>query len=140
MKQIVKITFSDGTELEAENIKPLELDGTESYADKYKKEYFWQKQFNDFEDEILGNIQEHNIKHYAEWNLEIKTEDDIEEKEIEDFTDDELLEELRHRRRLSTTNIVNEDFLDRFSKIAEKENSIFLEDLLTTFEKRLNLI
>lgn len=48
-------------------------------------------------DEALDWIDRDDIIQYAEWYLDMKEEADIEQKEIDDFSDDEILDELLFR-------------------------------------------
>ena len=65
-------------------------------------------------------------------------EDDVEEKNIDDFSDGEIMEEVRARKLFGSNNsIISEQFITRFSRIMEKESQILLDNLLTEFESKL---
>ena len=140
MKKIVKIIYNDGTEDKIVNILKLDIEGVEESMEIYKRERAYERQFEEFEKTILENINQHVIENYAEWNFDLVSEDDVESTDIEDFSDKDILQELAARKILGgNTNIINQDFLFRFSKIIDKENNILLESILNDFEKKLKL-
>jgi len=140
MKKIVKIIYDDGTHDEIVNITKLDIEGVEGKWEVIKRKRAYERQFNEFEKTILENINQGVIENYAEWNLGLIEADDVEETHIEDFSDEDILQELAARKILGgNTNIINQDFLLRFSKIIEKENNILLESILNDFEKKLKL-
>lgn len=137
--KIVKVIFDDGTEISPEKeIKPIReaKEGESKWL--VLREY--ERQFLRFEDEILEKLDQDNLEDYATSNFELTKEDDIEEKDISDFRDEEIMEEVRGRKLLGGYNsIISEQFITRFSRIIEKENQILLDSLLTEFENKLNL-
>ena len=140
MKKIVKIIYDDGTHDEIVNIPKLDIEGVEEIMEIYKRKRAYERQFKDFEETILENINQNVVENYAEWNLGLINEDEIEKTNIDDFSDKDILEELAARKILvGNTNIINQDFLLRFSKIIDKENNILLENILNDFEKKLKL-
>ena len=140
MKKIVKIIYNDGTHDEIVNIPKLDIEGVAESMEIYKRERAYERQFREFEKTILENINQNVVENYAEWNLNLINEDEIEKTNIEDFSDEDILQELADRKILGgNTNIINQDFLLRFSKIIEKENNILLESILNDFEKKLKL-
>lgn len=55
----------------------------------------------DFDDvNLLDYVDDADIQDYAEWHLDMKSEDDIEESSIDDFSDDEVFDELLHRYKI----------------------------------------
>jgi len=139
--QIVKIVYIDGTESEVKEFSPLLINTEESPRDKNIKERIWKRQFRDLEEEILDNLNEDTVESFAADHLSMIGEYDheCESTHLDECCDEELLNELKSRRLLPINNIITEDFLERFIKIAEKENSILLDNLLTEFEQKLNL-
>jgi hypothetical protein len=138
--KIVKILLDDGTSREVEDLIPL------SYFEEKNPEnnkWYWQRsyerQFNNFEDDIIELLNESNVEEYAKDHLNLVEEDDVEEKDISDFTDSELLEEVKDRKLNGATNIITSAFLERFYKIIEAENVILLDNLLSELEVKLNL-
>ncbi len=89
------------------------------------------------------NEVEQELERFSKRLQEAKTRiqgDNIEEKSIDEFSDNELMEEIRDRKLLGGDNsIISEQFITRFSKIIEKENQILLDSLLTEFENKLNI-
>jgi len=140
MKKIVKIIYNDGTHDEIVNITKLDIEGVAEIMEIYKRERAYERQFRELEKTILENINQDVVENYAEWNFDLINEDEIEKTNIEDFSDEDILQELADRKILGgNTNIINQDFLLRFSKIIEKENNILLESILNDFEKKLKL-
>lgn len=137
--KIVKVIFDDGTEITPNReIKPIRQ--AEEGESKWKVLREYERQFLSFEDKILESLDQDNLEDYATSNFELTKEDDIEEKDISDFGDEEIMEEVRDRKLLGGDNsIISEQFITRFSKIIEKENQILLDSLLTEFENKLNL-
>jgi len=138
--KIVKILLDDGTSREIKEIKPIS-----HFKEKYTEnnKYYWQRlyerQFNNFEDDILELIEESNIEEYAKDNLGLIDEDDAEEKDISDFTDSEILEEVKDRKLNGATNIISSNFLERFCKIIDAENALLLDNLLSDLEIKLKI-
>lgn len=137
--KIVKVIFDDGTEITPNReIKPIRE--AEEGESKWKVLREYERQFLSFEDKILESLDQDNLEDYATSNFELTKEDDIEEKDISDFRDEEIMAEVRDRKLLGGDNsIISEQFITRFSKIIEKENQILLDSLLTEFENKLNL-
>jgi hypothetical protein len=72
------------------------------------------------EAEILEQyIDDSEIQDYAEWHLDMKSEDDFDEQSIDDFSDEEILYELLHRYNIKT-DIVS------IGKITEFLNNYYL--------------
>jgi len=140
MKKIVKIIYDDGTHEEIVNIFKLDIEGIDESIEIYKRKRAYERQFKEFEKTILENINQDVVENYAEWNFDLVSEDDVEDTNIDGFSDKDILEELASRKILGgNTNIINQDFLFRFSKIIDKENNILLESILNDFEKKLKL-
>ena len=138
--KIVKVIYQDGTEDEVRDIKKLDFEGIKDRFEISKIKNSFEKQFRYFERTILENINQSVIENYAECNLGLIEEEDVEETHIDDFSDKDILDELSARKILGgSTSVVNEDFLFRFSKIMDKENHILLESVLMDFEKKLRL-
>jgi hypothetical protein len=139
MAQIVKIIFDDGTEMiPKREIKP-KREATEGES-RWRIEREYQVQFFRFEDEILENLNQDNLEDYATGNFNLISEDDVEKQTIDDFSDDEIMEEVRSRKIFGNNqSIISENFITRFSKIIEKENQILLDNVLTEFEHKLNI-
>lgn len=138
MNKIVKIIYEDGSFSEIKNINPLEK--SEDKKEQWLNRRMYNRQFVSFEEEILDSLDENTIEDYAVERFDLIKEDDVEEKDIDDFTDDEILQEVRDRKLLGkNSSVLSESFIIRFSKIMEKENQILIDTLLTEFETKLSL-
>ena len=138
MRNIIKIVFDDETDLSIGEIKPLVK--SEDKKENFLNRRNYQRQFTEFEKQILEEIDESVIENYAEWNLDLVSENDIEEKGIEDFSDTEILEELATRKILGgKTSIISVKFIERFTKIMHMENEILLDSILADLEKKLKI-
>lgn len=139
MKKIVKVIFDDDSSLEVENFEGLKTSKVTVEKFKLRREY--DRQFKSLEEDILRYLPEDVIENYAEWNLEMVNERDVEEKDINDFSDQEVLEEAKARKLFGeNTSIISDSFFDRFGKIMIKENAIHLDSLLTELETKLKII
>ena len=138
--KIIKIIYSDESFFELPPIKPLEDYTPGDHRGNYNKRKDYDRQFLKMDDEIIPNLCAYNLEEYACNEFDLTKEDDIEEKQIEDFDNIEIMEEVRNRKLLGNYNsIISEQFLNRFSKIMEKESQILLDNLLTEFEIKLNI-
>ena len=142
MKKIVKVIFDDDSELEVENLKPLVK--SEDKSIQYINSIEYMKQFKKFEYEVLKSLDSIVVERYASNFLDMICLDlieDPEEKDINDFTDQEVFEEAKSRRLFGeNTSIISESFFERFGKIMIKENQLKLDALLTELETKLKII
>jgi hypothetical protein len=141
--KIQKVFFTDGTVKELTNIEPINYIEGEDRADRWKKERIFKKQFKEFDKSLLDFFEDDVIEKYASWNLNMINEDDVDkdEKEIDDFSDKEILEEVSSRKLFGSNNsIITQDFIVRFSKIMDKENQMVLDNLLSDLEEKLKII
>lgn len=138
MNRIIKVIYQDGSELEPKNITPLEI--SDDKQQQWRNQSRYNRQFRSFEEEILDGLDGDIVEDYAKDRFDLVEEDDVEEKDINDFSDDEIMDEVRARKLLGSNNsIISAQFITRFSKIMEKESQILLDNLLTEFETKLNL-
>ena len=138
MNRIIKVIYQDGSELEPKNITPLEI--SDDKQQQWRNQVRYNRQFRSFEEDILDDLDEDIVEDYAKNRFHLVEEDDVEEKNINDFSDDEIMDEVRARKLLGSNNsIISEQFITRFSKIMEKESQILLDNLLTEFETKLTL-
>jgi hypothetical protein len=57
------------------------------------------------------------LEDYATGNFNLISEDDVEKQTIDDFSDDEIMEEVRSRKIFGNNqSIISENFITRFSK------------------------
>jgi hypothetical protein len=139
MNRIIKVIYQDGSELEPKNIIPLVID--EDKTQQWRNQIKYNRQFKSFEEDILDDLDEDTVEDYAKYRFDLTEELDKEdEKKIDDFSDEEIMEEVRDRKLLGNCNsIISEQFITRFSKIMEKESQILLDNLLSEFENKLNI-
>lgn len=138
--KIVKVIYEDGSEKTPKIISPLVI--SEYRAEQWRYNRIHERQFRDFEKQILKDLDQETVETYAVDWFDLIDPDEVEkeEKDISEFTDTELMEEVRDRKLLGGDNsIISEQFITRFSKIIEKENQILLDNLLCEFERKLNI-
>ena len=141
---ISKIVYNDASETLLNEIVPFidKIDG-ESHWDRMKRKRAYENQFENFQNEILTNLTPDVVKKYAKWEFDLITEDDCdcsdEAKELSDFDDSEIYKELQKRRLFTNINfnVISADFIQRFTKIIERENAIVLDSVLSEFEAKL---
>lgn len=139
MNRIIKVTYQDGSELEPNNILPLEK--SEDKSQQWRNTFRYHRQFRSFERDILDKLNPGTVEDYAKDIFCLVDESELDDlRLVEDLTDDELMEEVRGRKLLGNCNsIISDQFIARFSKIMDKENQILLDNLLTDLESKLNL-
>ncbi|GAQ50218.1 hypothetical protein [Flavobacterium psychrophilum] len=138
--KIVKILLDNGTSREVEDIKPLfHFEEKSPENSKHLHQRAYERQFYDFENDIIGFLTESNLEDYAKDHLGLIDEDDVEEKDISDFSDTEILAEIKDRKLNKGGNIITSNFIERFENIVKSENSILLDNLLSELENKLNL-
>lgn len=142
MRKIVKVIFDDDSSLEVENLKPLIK--SEDKRIQYINSIQYLKQFKKFEYKVLKSMESSVVERYASNFLDMICEDEIEEpeeKDIDVFSNEEILEEAKARKLFGeNTSIISDSFFDRFGKIMIKENAIHLDSLLTELETKLKII
>lgn len=134
---IKKIIFLDDTEKEINIIPFLEIEN-EKFWDRNKRKLNYENQFKRLNLTILENIVQDHIKDYAINELDLIKEDDCEYEEvtIKDFSDDELISELRLRNlgNFINTNIIQDNIVNRFLKNIHKIDLTKIEVLLKKYE------
>ena len=139
MRKIKKIIFDDNTFTEVKDITPLKKGDNARDNFMFRRKY--ESQFSAIEEEALDYIRESLITNYAEWNLDMISESDVEKQQIEDFSDEEILEEAKSRKLFgNNSSIISEAFIDRFVKIIDKDNQVRIDNLLSNLEKDLKII
>lgn len=141
---ISKIVYNDSSETLLNEIVPFidKIDG-EGPWDRMKRKRAYESQFENFQNEILGNLIPDVVKKYAEWEFDLISEDDCdcsdEKKDLCDFDDSEIYKELQKRGLFTNINfnIISADFIQRFTKIIELENAVVLDSVLSEFETKL---
>ena len=138
-KKIISITFEDGSYFSIENFKTRQQLIDENPERNNYWEYY--KQFREIEDEMLDSIEEERIVNYAEIFLNMVKEDGIEQKEIEDFTDIEIIDEAIFRNIFlcERRNIITQDLHDRFTNVLNVAESIEIDDMISYFEAKYKI-
>ncbi len=141
---ITKVVYNDDSEDLLQIFDPifLEIDGENAW-DRTRRKRAHQIQFKDFQETILKNLIPDFVKEYASYEFDLITKDDCdcsdEEKELSDFDDSEIYKELQKRGLFTNINfnVISADFIQRFTKIIERENAVVLDSVLSEFETKL---
>jgi hypothetical protein len=129
MNRIVKVILEDGEVLEIENFK-TKAQVVEEFGEK---EAWWRyrRQFKDFEEDLLEyHIDDDVSKDWAINKFDLIDEDDVEEKEVDDFTTKELMDELADRGFYiaNINNPIAQDILKDMIKLFNKYSLVELSD------------
>ncbi len=144
---IIKFTLQTGEEIELGPIKPKE-DFKETYISNGKEKNYintgqYENQFKIFENNILKNLHSNIVEDYAKFEFDLIDEDSCdcsdEEKNINDFSDEEVSEQFYHNMKLKLS-IVNKNQLDRFYKVLEKANPEEIESFLKQQEVKNKIV
>ncbi|MGV8914350.1 MAG: hypothetical protein ACOH1X_02765 [Kaistella sp.] len=134
--KIVKITFEDGSENE---FKELPLENFVKPDDKhsgYAKHRF-KKQREDWEEDYIIDNLEIDVEDYAKERYDLV--DDVDEKELSDFSDRDLLSECKSRniplQEIGNESIINENFIERIIEISRRGDDNYINSVLETLEK-----
>jgi len=87
MAKVIKAILDNGEVLEVENYKTYQ-EIKEQEPTIVSRIYY--KQFRDIDNDLVNCIEDDVIKDYAEWHLDMKDEDDFEDKTLCDFDDEEI--------------------------------------------------
>lgn len=113
MKQIEKVIFDDKSELNAED--------------------------DNFNNKVLECLDDYYIEEYAKDYLDLFDEDDV-ESDINDFSDSEINFEYQSRNLgVITETLIEDDLLNRFSKLMQVASISDLEELVFNLEVKNNL-
>ncbi|SDZ91186.1 hypothetical protein SAMN05443667_101262 [Flavobacterium gillisiae] len=141
-KQITAVTFADGTSHEMNNYEPIKEIENETRRNYLDRRNVHDANIRLFENTILKNISSSCFKSHAEFYYElVEAPDEPEEKDITEFEDKEVLDELKRRKLFGDIqyNIITNDFLTRFSKIVVIENQLLIDNLLSEIETKLGI-
>lgn len=137
MNYIKKITFANDLEVEINPYSWIEIHD-ENFWERNKRKLKYENQFKDFNGTILENIVQNHVKDYAINELELIAEKEFECEEItiKDFSNNELVNELRLRNlgNFTNTNIIQDDIVSRFLKNINKIDLTEIEVLLKKYE------
>jgi hypothetical protein len=144
---IIKFTLHTGEEIELGPIKPKE-DFKETYISRGEEKSYidthkYQNQFQKFENKILKNLHSDIVEDYAKFTFDLIDEDSCDcsddEKDIHDFSDEEVSEQFYHNMKLKLS-IVNKSQLDRFYKVLEKASPEDIESFLKEQETKNKIV
>lgn len=149
-KKIVKVVYDNGEEkfIESEKFKSKEqIQEDLPIGEKQDSRVGWiyNRQFKDFERDVLCALDEEVVKDYAKDHLDLKDEDendcDCSDTDISDFKNDELMTELSRRSLLGYTNvnIISIDLFTRFSRVITVAPFQELETIISELEKKYRL-
>jgi hypothetical protein len=142
--KIIKAIFDNGDIIELKDFTPITQ---EDYKD-WRKRYDWESQFENFEKQILENLDEDCIKDYAKDFLDLIDEDDCECKDdncdcddISEVSDLELINEVFSRIvKQRNTDIITCDLFYRFTKILQCADKFEIEKMLFEQEQKHKII
>lgn len=149
MEYIKKIILSTGEEIEQDpNIKPSEF-FTETYTDsnkierKYINAFSYRQQFKTFEYKVLRKLNQDIVESYAVGEFDLIPEDEIdnktEEKEINDFSDEEVSEQYFANLKMQLS-LINKNHIDRFMKVISLANPNEIENFLQEQELKNKIV
>lgn len=141
--KIVKVIFDNGDILELGNINSIT---SEDYKD-WRKRNIWEKQFEEFEKQILENLDEDTIKDYAKDWLDLIDEDDCDCKDtdcdcddISEVSDLDLIKEVYSRiTKQRTADIITADLFFRFTKVLQFADKFEIDNILLEQEQKLKI-
>ena len=141
-KRIVKVIYTDDTFDEVVNPKPYKVvEGEESW--KAFRRY--EAQFRDIEKSVLSCIDNDIVEDYAKDYLDLIDPDDCEcdceEKDVSDFEDSDLLNEISRRYfGKNGLDIIANSIFDRFIKVLAVADKSELDEMIKKQEVKHNLI
>jgi hypothetical protein len=147
-KRIVKVIYDNGEEKVVGDYKSKEQikqDKPIGEKEDWRVNRTYNRQFKNFEREILWELDDDMVTDYAKDHLDLKDEDendcDCEETDICDFEDDELFSELARRNHLGygNMNIITTNLFERLSRIIGVADNLELENIISELEKKHNL-
>ena len=143
MEYIKKIILNTGEEIkQKEDIKPAEnfkkeFKNSKGETDFYIDIHSYQKQFKDFEWKVLKKLNNDIVEQYAIFSFDLVPEDQIEsnkeEKDISDFSDEEVSEQYYINLRIQLS-LINKNHIDRFLRLISVANTNEIEDFLSKQE------
>ena len=141
--RIKKIILDNGDILELGSVNSIT---EEDYKD-WRKRWVWEKQFEEFEKQILENLDEDTIKDYAKDWLDLIDEDDCDCKDkdcdcddISEVSDLELIKEVYSRiTKQRTADIITADLFFRFTKVLQFADKFEIDKILLEQEQKLKI-
>lgn len=136
---IVKYITDKGEEVELQEPKKFEEIEGESWSERFLRRKKCVSPIKYFEESILNEISESTTIEYAIDNFNLVSEDEVEDKKIEDFSDSEIEEEYFSNIKLGFT-VVTQSFVSRFFKVIEKGDPTEIEEFLNQQELKNNIV
>jgi hypothetical protein len=141
--KITKVIFDNEEVLELGEVAPIT---PEDYKD-WKKRINWERQFEEFEKQILENLDEDTIKDYAKDWLDLKDEDDCDCNDndcdcddISEVSDLELIKEVYSRiTKQRTADIITADLFFRFTKVLQFADKFEIDKILSEQEQKFKI-
>ena len=141
--RITKVILDNGDVLELGSVNPIT---PEDYKD-WRLRYNYEKQFEEFEKQILENLDEDTIKDYAKDWLDLIDEDDCDCKDndcdcddISEVSDLELIKEVYSRiTKQRTADIISADLFFRFTKVLQFADKFEIDRILLEQEQKLKI-
>jgi hypothetical protein len=141
--RITKVIFDNEEVLELGEVAPIT---PEDYKD-WKKRINWERQFEEFEKQILENLDEDTIKDYAKDWLDLKDEDDCDCDDndcdcddISEVSDLELIKEVYSRiTKQRTADIITADLFFRFTKVLQFADKFEIDKILSEQEQKFKI-
>lgn len=138
--KITSIKFDNGEIKEIGAIETIEaIKAKHPDESKYMIYYLYQRQFFQFDEQILKYLDYSLIKEYAKDEFDLVEENENEQITIRNFSFEELVEEIERRKGVKQS-VVSDAFLIRFEKIITVENPLTIEKILSEIESRLNIL
>lgn len=149
MEYIKKIILNTGEEIEqSADIKPSNF-FTETYTDskgivrEHINAFNYKQQFKAFEHKVLRKLNQDIVESYSVSEFDLIPEDEIEdkseEKEINDFSDEEVSEQYFANLRMQLS-LINKIHIDRFLKIISLANPNDIEKFLQEQELKNKVV
>ena len=135
--KITKITFEDGTESEFKELPLQHFQIKERHAGF--SEYRFKNQLIEWEKEnILPNLKT-DIEDYAKDEYSLIDEDDVEQKELDDFSEREIIRYCNENdiaiSKIGNESIINDKFIERIIEISKRGDDNHIDSVLESLEK-----
>jgi hypothetical protein len=141
-KRIVKVIYTDDTFDEVVNPKPFEIREGEKHWEAFRR---YERQFRDLEESVLRSIDNDIVEDYAKDYFDLIDPDDCEcdceEKDVSDFEDSDLLNEISRRYfGKNGLDIIANSIFDRFIKVLSVADKSELDEILKNQEIKHKII
>ena len=139
MSRIVKVIMSDGETLEYKEKSVEEFKNSGSCD--MSAGYLFKRQYLVFEESVLSKLNI-DVEDWAKDEYGLVDQDEV--KSLDDYSDDEIQDEVNFRGLkndcdLHNANILNSDFIDRFVEIINRGDEFQIDNTLTLLEKNYKI-